>query len=236
MAIEIEPIEPWKFMTKEIERETIDRLDIDYPRNLIPQHAEFFEFSLYDLGWIQFYEKVASRTTIDKGLERSEKQKQIDNFYGLMGEKAVKDKLREMRVIFNYNEREPHFFEKPYKEPFDFAIATKNGKYVTLEIKTTKEYPKHMRMMIPESEWKKSDYVIAIKMLKFERTKRRKIIGYGAFVGCMGKEEIEALPLHEKGDYPCLWFPCRAIELKDILHPVSELWEIIDSKAIKWKP
>jgi len=178
-------------------------------------------------------QKSQAKLLFTKAEKRTNELKKIDNFYGLMGEKAVKDKLREMSILFNYNEREPNFFEK-FREPFDFAISTKDGKYLTLEIKTTKEYPNHKNLIIPEGEWEKSDYTIAVKMLKFERVEEMEIIGYGAFMGYMNKEEIERLPLIPAGEYPCSYFAGRAIELIRT-HPISELWNVIDSEAIKWQ-
>lgn len=217
----------------------LDEQGIPYPKEMMPSHKiEPFKYPLYDRAWSEFYQKVADKTVIDKGFQvRSLVEKATNNFYGLMGEKAVKDKLREMNVLYTYNEREPQFFKKLDKEPFDFAISTKLGEYITLEIKTTTENPKHVHMIVSENQWQKSDYFIAVKMLKLDtETEEDKIIGYGAFVGYMTKEDIEALPLVEAGNYPCFEYDGRPKKLKDIPRPISELWEIIDTKAIKWIP
>lgn len=208
-------------------------LKIEYPKQLIPEHAEAFEFSVYDIDWIEFYTNIAVKTVYDYGQARTEREKATDNFYGLLGEKAVKDKLRELRIIAHYNERIPQFFDQPFKEPFDFAVALKNGKYLTLEIKTVPEYPTHKHLLIAEREWKKSDYTIAVKMLKVEHEDKAELKIIGAFMGFMEKRELENLPIIED-EYPCPKYPCRAIELIKIPHAISELWEILNQQAIKW--
>jgi len=206
-----------------------------YPKEHIPDHAEHFKFELYDYRWATFYTKVASKTSIDKGpSQRTPLERKIDNFYGLMGEKAVRDHLRfRLRLLFHWNEREPTFFEQIYKEPFDIAIPKKDGGYYTLEIKTTKEPRNHVHMIIPKGEWKMSDFTIAVKMLIFDLRKRKK--AYGFIAGYLTREQVKAIPITPKGEYPCLKFAGRAKPLIEFKQPIADLWEKLKNECVAWE-
>jgi len=204
----------------------------EYPQELVPEHAEYFEMDYYDRIWCDFYAKVASKTSLDYGEPRTKNQKWLDNFYGLLGEKRIKDILRnDLKVLHTYNEREPNFFEKTGKEPFDFAISTKKGKYFALEIKTTKERSNQKCMIIRKGYWKKCDYTIGIKMLSFTMDLENRIKIYGFVAGYLTKQEISNLRVR-KNEWPCFDYPGRAIELVNVPHRISKLWQKIDSEGI----
>lgn len=238
MREEIDRIEFMRYATTIIpdsELETLYRKnEIKYPKELTPKYAQFFQFELYDYRWGSFYTKVAAKTSMDKGDSvRTPSQRAIDNFYGLMGEKAVKDILRfNLRLLFHWNEREPTFFKQIYKEPFDIATPTKHGGYHTLEIKTTKEPNNYVHMIIPEGTWKLSTFAIAVKMLRFDLRKKKR--AYGFIAGYLEKAEIEKIPVTPKGEYPCFEFAGRAKKLLE-LHPISELWEKMQNECIAWE-
>lgn len=225
------PLENITAMAKSVDEDSIE-YNFEYPKKLIPKNAEFFEFTGYDRLWADFYAKVASKTSLDYGRPRTKKERWIDNFYGLLGEKMVKDKLRnELNVLYTYNEREPRFFEKIGKEPFDFAIPTKNGEYFTLEIKTTKEPRNHRNMIIREGEWKKSDYALAVKMLSLSMDLEKQMKIFGFIAGYLTKKQVSILRVREN-EYPCPHYPCRAKKLIEIPTPIPELWKKINSEGI----
>jgi hypothetical protein len=232
----------WRILTwqsKIISNEELGKLyqkhNIEYPQENIPEHAQRFVFELSDYRWASFYSKIASRTCIDEGdYPRTPQQRKVDNFYGLMGERAIIDRLRfDLNLIHYWNERTPRFFEHIQKEPFDIAIPKKDGTYYTLEIKCVKEPKNHVRMMIPEKEWKKSDFAIAVKMLRFDLSKKKGAIGFIA--GYMTKQEILKLPISTPEEYDWLKFSCRMIHLTEIPHPIQELWEKLKKECITWK-
>jgi len=211
------------------------KYNIEYSQESIPEHAQRFRFDLSDYRWASFYTKIASKTCIDEGdYARTLQQRIIDNFYGLMGERAIIDRLRfDLNLIHYWNERTPRFFEHIKKEPFDIAIPKKDGGYYTLEIKTTKEPKKCIRMMISEKEWKKSDFAIAVKMLRFDLGKKKRAIGFIA--GYITKKEILELPISTPEEYDWLKFPCRMMPLIEIPHPIQELWERLKNDCITWE-
>ena len=150
-----------------------------------------------------------------------------------MGEKAVKDRLRlDLRVLFHWNEREPKFFQELYKEPFDIGIPKKNGSYYTLEIKTTKEYGNHKNVIIPESNWKKSDFAIGVKILKFDLGRKKTACGFIA--GYLKKDEIMNIKPEYGEGTRCPLFPGRCKGLME-LNPISVLWEKLQNKCIRWE-
>lgn len=230
----IQPYESTVISEEELERH-YSKLKIQYPKELIPKHAQRFKFELSDYRWAGFYTKIASKTTIDEGdYARTLEQRIVDNFYGLMGERAIIDRLRiDLRLIHYWNERTPRFFEHIHKEPFDIAIPKKDGSYYTLEIKTTKEPSNHIRMMIPEKQWKKSDFAIAVKMLRFDLGKKKRAIGFTA--GYMTKKEIMDLKVLTPEEYTWVKFPCRAKLLTEIPHPISELWKKLQNECVVWQ-
>ena len=219
-------------MARKVPEKDLDLDRFEYPKELIPEQ-EIFEFTDFDPEWVKFFASIASETSLDFVEPRTPEQRWLDNAYGLLGELVIKDHLKDMQVIFYYVERHPEHFKKLEIEPFDFAIALKNGEYLTLEIKTTKEPANHKHMIIREGQWKKSDYAIGVKMLDTTEDPEAKTFGHAFIAGYSTKSEILKLRVRD-GEYPCGKHPCRAKKLTE-LHPFPELREIIDSEAIHWK-
>ena len=232
--VEILPYETTVISKEELERLSV-KYGIKYSLQEIPENSQRVVFDLSDYRWASFYTKIASKTCIDEGdYARTRQQRRVDNFYGLMGERVIVDRLRfDLRLIHYWNERTPRFFEHVHKEPFDIAIPKKDGSYYTLEIKTTKEPDNHIRMMIPEKEWKKSDFTIAVKMLRFDLGKKKRAIAFIA--GYMTKKEILELPISTPQEYAWIKFDCRVMLLTKIRHPISELWEKLQHECIAWE-
>ncbi|NWG09125.1 MAG: hypothetical protein HXX80_02230 [Nitrososphaerales archaeon] len=207
-------------------------------------NGEYFEKELYDREWADFYaftrleEFKRLQEIKSKESKRASKKIKEDYIYRFIAWNVVEDKLRNMYILHcNYYERQS--LEKPYKGPFDFAIRTKDGGIITLEIvyippdyyKPPSE-DRHIvkNFIIPERKWKKCDYAIGVKILEIE-VKDNRIIGKGAIVGYLSKEEIERIPLRRKGEYPCIKFDGRPMLISE-LNPQEKLWGILKEKAI----
>lgn len=208
------------------------------------ENVEYFEIELYDHEWVNFYtstqfEEFKRLQEIgSKESERTSEEIKEDYIYRFIAWNVVKDKLRNIHILhYNYYERQT--FEKPYKGPFDFVIRTKDGGIITLEIvHIPPDYYKPpsegrnivKNFIVPERKWKKCDYAVGVKILEIE-AKDNEIIGKGAIVGYLTKEEIEGIPLRRKGEYPCTKFDGRPMLISE-LNPPKKLWSILEEKAI----
>jgi hypothetical protein len=202
-------------------------------------NVEHFGINIYDHDWVNFY--ILAQLEEIKRPKEGDKMKE-DFIYRFIALSVVKDRLKEMNIShLYYYKRQP--FEEPYEDSFDFAIQTKDGKIITLEVvhippdyykSTCKERSIVKNFIMPEREWKKCDYAIGVKILEIG-VKDNSIIGKGAIVGYLSKEEIERIPIRRKGEYPCIKFDGRPTIISELNQP-KKLWDILEERAITLSP
>lgn len=192
-------------------------------------NVEYFEVEFHDHEWVDFY-ALARLEEFERQQKTEMKEDYIDYIYRFIALNVVKERLKQYEI-------QP--FEKPYEGSFDFAIRTRDKGIITLEVVSIPpDYykpPAEERYIVKnfimsERKWKKCDYAVGVKILEI-KVKDNSIIGKGAIVGYLSKEEIEGIPLRKKGEYPCTKFSGRSILISE-LNPPKKLWNILEEKAI----
>jgi len=190
-----------------------------------------FKIESHDESWTNFHTGITMGTGYYKKPESGwAKNRELNNWYSLIAEKAFMEVLRKEGILYFYSSREADHWEKERDEPFDFWIATEKGTTITVEVKAVP--PKSDLVRIPERHYTNPpDYLVAVKLTESE------IVGYprvtqGEIAGYLTREDIKELPITSGNGTPCPYEPCKVKPL-DELRPIKELFKIIFREALR---